>query len=132
MTEETLDQGLLQTAGKKRFKIRAVVIWSILLLIGLGCRLVHFPGGSALLICCSAGLQAYCLNGLFHANERNRLNSGLSLLGLLLFLFLLWAAFFNEGIPYNTNALMTYLVVFLVYFILYFLMFQWLKNRVLK
>jgi hypothetical protein len=101
------------------FKPRAVIIWLSVLILGYLFKIMHWPGSSILIICSSAGLSAYCLNALLKLKTPNTLNLILSIGCGIWILILLYGAFFNGGIPYNTKGLWAFATTFAIYFVAY-------------
>ena len=103
MTEETLDT-IQPKKQKPAFKIRGVIIWSLLVLISIAFRLMNWPG-LILLLFSTAGLFAYNFSAIWFESERNTLNKTISIGGGIWFFILLYGVQFNHGYPVNFNGL---------------------------
>lgn len=122
MLEKTIDKSVFDERHGSDFKIRAVIIWALFLVIGLFFRFNHYPGGAFTIIFTSAGLQAYCFNGVLSRKNRNALNITLSVMGWVWFGVFVWGVFFNNGNPYGIGGLNVYGIVAVVYFVIYYLL----------
>jgi amino acid transporter len=90
---------------------------------------MHFPGGVVLLLISSAALHAHCLVGFIKSRLRNALNTTISIIGTVWFLTILGGVFFNNGYPYNKNAIVIYLGIVLIYFTIYYLLIKRKENK---
>lgn len=125
---EIIDDHLTGKEQEYVFKIRPVIIWSVLLMIGANFEIMNWPGGAVLVIVFSAGLTAYSFSGLLESKGRNWFNNLLCMLGFFWFGIIVWGVFFNYGYPYNKNGLVGYCVAFTVFFLIN----EFLKRTVIK
>ena len=120
MEENILDKEFIDKKHQFFFKIRPVIIWGIALVLGVLFQIIHWPFASILILVPSAGLQAYCINGVMRRKERNTLNKVLSIMGGIWLVTLIGGVLFNNGHPYNKIGLLVYVVTFIIYFTIYY------------
>lgn len=132
MEEDILDDYIEDKEPKPVFKTRAVIIWSVFVIIAILFKIQNWKGYLIILLFSSAGLQAYCTNGYIRKDERNDLNTGLSFLGLVWFVLMILGAISPSGFYLNINAVIIYLIVFIIYFLIYYLIFYLKKKKVNK
>lgn len=121
---EILDASSKLQVERNYFKVRVVILWFIPVVLYFIFKALHWSGGNILLIFGTAGFSAYLWSGLYFLKAKHSFNTALSILAAIWLIFLCYGAFLNRGIPFNTKALMVYIVVFSIYFIIYFLIFQ--------
>lgn len=122
MNNNILDEHLINDNLERKFHKRPIFIWLTLLIFGILFKVMLWPGSTILIITSTAGLQAYCLNGILKSNGRNTLNITLSILGSIWFIIMVGGMLFNHGHPYNKNGVGFYFVVLVIYFFIYFLL----------
>lgn len=120
MNETSLDKHLIEVQKRRSIKVRPLIVWSVILLLGLLFDFMNWPGFTILILPSSAGLFAYSLNGVIASKNRDLLSLIVSILGTIWFLILIVGMLFNGGYPYNEIGFLIYLIILVLFFVIYY------------
>ncbi|NOQ73744.1 MAG: hypothetical protein GQ574_17180 [Crocinitomix sp.] len=118
MTQKT-EQASKSTLKPYQFKLKAVLIWGALLVLGLILKAIEWPLDGVLIVSGSAAITAYALHHIFRSKGKDSLNNAILSLAIIWLAILIWGVFFNAGYPYNKYGLQFYSYCFVIVFLIY-------------
>ena len=107
-----------------RFNTLTALIWSIILMLSLLMRSLHWPGSFFLFLVSTAGLSGYSYFGLVTTKGRNRL-AFLYSLAATTWLIIIIYGLFRDGYPIIfVDAFIVYLIVLVIVFLIYYWIYR--------
>ena len=124
MNEDIIDQDLVVQKHKPFFKKSILFMWVLIIVLAVIFRIMHWPGGSILLVISTAGLHAYGVVGFRKSKGKRFLIGVLNIIGLFWSAFLLkefldtdsFAIFSSAGFGFYCLLLLVFITTYTVQF----------------
>lgn len=101
-----------------KFRVTALFLLCGLVVIGQIFKILHWPGGAVITVFSAATLTGYNFYSILHLKGKSFLNLTFSALGLLITIYVIWGAFFNNGQPFNTFGILVFSAIIGLEFII--------------